>query len=130
MTFTFSEPMSPESILAGWSGLATNVTVRFTKGTRDVVLTVYDAANSTALALGSVAVIKRYVTANTVFTASTMVLSANTISITLGTASGSPTTATGNSALRWTTSTAATDRAGNPLALDTVDESGGAGLDF
>jgi hypothetical protein len=130
LTFTFSEPMLPASILAGWTGAATPVVVRFTNGNPDVI-TVFDSTNTTQLALGTVTSGKKYVTANTTFTASSMVVSGNTIAVTLGTASGATAIANGTSTLQWTTSTAATDRAGNPLRAATVLETGSlADLDF
>jgi hypothetical protein len=129
LTYTFSEPMLPGSILAGWSGAATPVVVRFDDGNPDVI-TVYDAANSVQLALGGVAAAKKYVDASMTFTGSTAVLSGSAISITLGTPSGPTERATGTSRLEWTTSVAATDRAGNPLVGATVSESGGGDLDF
>jgi hypothetical protein len=121
--------MRAASILSGWTGAATPAVVRFTNGNPDV-LTVFDLTNTTQLALGSVTSGKKYVTANTTFTASTIVLSGNTISLTLGAPSGSTSTANGNSTFHWTTSTAATDRAGNPLTAATVLETGAADLDF
>ena len=51
LTYMFSEPMKPASILAGWTGAATAVVVRFTNGNPDVI-TVFDATNATQLALG------------------------------------------------------------------------------
>ena len=64
------------------------------------------------------------------FTGSTMVLGGSAISITLGTPSGATLKATGTNRLEWTTSTAATDRAGNPVVGAVVAETGGADLDF
>lgn len=129
LMFTFSEPMRPSSILAGWSGAATPVTVRFANGNPDV-LTVWDPATGAQLGLGSATSGKKYVTATTTFTASNMVLSANTITVTLGTTIGSTSSATGTSTLMWTTSAAATDRAGNPLVAGVVTETGAADSDF
>jgi len=59
-----------------------------------------------------------------------MVLSGNTVSVTLGTPSGGTATAGGTTQLQWTTSTAATDRAGNPPVAATVLETGTLDLDF
>jgi len=129
LTYRFSEPMLPASILSGWVGAATPVVVRIANGSPNVI-TVYDSTNTTQLALGSVTSGKKYVTANTTFTASSMTLTGNTISLTLGTPSGSTQQANGTSTLQWTTSTAATDRAGNPLTAATVLETGTSDLDF
>ena len=129
VTYTFSEPLLASSVLAGWSGAAAPVVVRLHNGNPDI-LTVYNAANAVLLALGSVDTTKKYVDANTTFPGSTMVLSGSTIAITLGTPSGPTQTASGQSRLQWTTSTAATDRAGNPVVAATVAESGAGDLDF
>ena len=129
LIYTFSEAMRPASILAGWTGAPTAVTVRFNNGNPDVV-TVWDAANTTQTALGSVRSGKKYVTGTVVFTDSTAVMSANTVVVTLGTPSGPTSIAKGNTTMQWTTSSAATDLAGNPLAPATVGESGGRNSDF
>lgn len=129
ITNTFSEPMRPASILAGWSGAATPVVVRFTNANPDLI-TVFDATNTTQLALGSSKSGKKYVTGDTAFTGSTMALSGSAITITLGIPSGPTASANGSTTLQWTTSIAATDRAGNPVTSATVLESGGADLDF
>ena len=129
LTYTFSEPMLTASILSGWAGTPTPVVIRITNGNPDVI-TVYNSTNTTQLALGSVTSGKKYVTANTTFTASNMVLTGSTITLTLGTPSGSTATANGSTTLQWTTSTAATDRAGNALTAATVLETGSADLDF
>jgi Bacterial Ig domain/Bacterial Ig-like domain len=129
LTFTFSEPMNPASILAGWTGTATSAVVRFTNGNPDVV-TVFDSANATQLALGSVKSGKKYVTGSMVFTGSSLLMSGSTIAVTLGAPSGSTATANGTTSLQWTTSTAATDRAGNAMTAATVLETGVSDLDF
>lgn len=129
VTYTFSEPMKAASILAGWDGTSTPVTARFTNGSPDA-LTVFNQPNTTLLPLGSVASGTAYITATTTFSGSSMVLSGNTISVTLGTPSPATPTATGTTTLQWTTSTAATDRAGNPLTAGTIAEGGTADLDF
>jgi len=129
ITYSFSEPMAPASILSGWTGAATPVMARFVNGTPDVI-SIFNAADTTQLALGNMTSGKKYVTTTTTFSASSMVLSGNTIVITLGTAGGATATSTQTTSLQWTTSTAATDRAGNPLGATTVTETGALDLDF
>jgi hypothetical protein len=129
VAYTFSEPMKPASILAGWSGAVTPVVVRFTNANPDLV-TVFDATNTTQVALGSVKSGKKYVTGDTTFTGSTMLLSGGVVTVTLGVPSGSTASTNGSTTLQWTTSTAATDRAGNALTAATVLETGLADLDF
>lgn len=134
VTYTFSEPVDAGSILAGWSGGATNVVFRFTNNLTNDSFAVWNAANTTQLPLGSVATAKSYVGANVTFgatgTPSSMVMSGSTITVTLGTASGTVSTATGTAAMTWTPSATATDRAGNALAVAGVTETGAADLDF
>lgn len=136
VTFTYSEPIDPESILAGWNGSATSVGVRIENNvsSRDV-LSVLNPAGTATLPLGSVNLGRNdFVTANTNFgtsgTRSTMTLNGNSITVVLGTASGSPTTASGNGSLIWTPSATATDRAGNAVSTTTLTESGNADRDF
>lgn len=120
ITFTYSEPIDPDSILSGWTGASTNVTVRITNATNDS-LAVWDTANTTQLPLGSVNLANGgYVSANATFgpstaaTKSTMVLSGNGITITLGTlTAGTATTASAAANMAWTPSASAYDRAGN-----------------
>jgi hypothetical protein len=129
ITYSFSEPMSPASILAGWTGATTTVVVRFTNGNPDVV-TVWNATNTTQLALGSVRSGKKYVTGDVLFSGSTAVMSGGTIVVTLGVPNGSTATASGKTQLQWTLSTLATDLAGNPLTAGTVAETGATDNDF
>jgi hypothetical protein len=133
-TYTFSEPIDPGSILAGWTGAATNVVFRFVNGPQTDSFVVYNATNTAQLPLGSVDTGKKYVTQNITFgatgTPSTMVVSGSTITITLGTASGNTSTANGNVNMKWTPSVLATDRAGNPTTLTNVTETGTGDLDF
>ncbi|MFT4049341.1 MAG: Ig-like domain-containing protein [Solirubrobacterales bacterium] len=124
MTYTFSEAMSPTSILAGWSGASTAVTVRLTNAATDT-FTVYNAANNTLLPLGSVTIGTNWVSANATF-AATMVMSGSAITVTLGTMSGGTVaTSTSTFLMVWTPSATATDVAGN--AMSTTTRSAGAG---
>ena len=129
ITYTFSEAMNPASLLAGWTGAPTTVTVRITNGNPDVT-TVWDATNTTQLALGSVRTGKKYVTSTVAFTGSTAVMSGNTVVVTLGTPNGITDVGKGKTALQWTFSTTATDLAGNPMAAGTLSEPGNADADF
>jgi fibronectin type 3 domain-containing protein len=129
ITYTFSEPMSPGSIMSGWTGTSTLVTVRFVNGNPDTI-GIWDAANTTQLALGSFTSGKKYVTANTTFSGSSMLLTGNTVVVTLGTPSATTQSPNGATTLQWTVSTGATDRAGNALTAGTIAETGGADQDF
>jgi hypothetical protein len=134
ITFTFSEQIDPQSILAGWTGAATNVVVRINNTATDTLL-VFNSANTVQLPLGSVNLARTdYVTANRTFgasgTASSMVRSGSTITVTLGTQSGAGTTAAATGTMAWTPSASAYDRAGNVASAAVANETGGADKEF
>lgn len=130
ITYTFSEPIDPETVMAGWTGASTNVVVRIANtGTNDT-LTVWNAANSAQIPLGSVTLGGDYVTVDSTWgasgTPSTMVASGTSITLTFGTEAGATQRVNGNAAAVWTPSGTVTDAAGNALAPAPVTE-GGAG---
>ncbi|HVX32319.1 MAG TPA: hypothetical protein VHA80_04190 [Solirubrobacterales bacterium] len=132
--FTFSEPIDPNSIVAGWTGAATNVVARIANGNPDT-LTVWSATNTVQLPLGSVALGRsEYVSSSATFgatgTPSSMVQSGNTITVTLGTASAGPTTALIAGTMTWTPSSSAYDWAGNPESTAARTESGASDREF
>jgi hypothetical protein len=134
--FTFSEPIDPNSVLAGWTGAATNVVVRLNNNTpvNDQVQ-IFNSTNASQLPLGNVDLARTdFVTANLTFgatgTASSMSMSGNAITVKLGTQSAAGTTAAGTGAMIWTPSATATDRAGNAAATTNRTETGTADLDF
>lgn len=136
VTLTYSEPVEPVSILAGWNGAVTSVVVRITHGGGgNDVLTVRNAANSAQLPLGSINLGRTdYVAATRDFgatgVASQMTRSGNSIAFTLGTPSGVTTTAAAAGSVVWTPSATATDVAGNPSTTTAKTETGAADLDF
>lgn len=130
VTFTFSEAMDPASILAGWTGASTTVTVRLNNNGNNDRLYVYNAANTVATNLGYVRTGGNYVSGNRTFTGSTMVMSGNTIVVTLGTPSGSVRTYNNNRASVWYPVAAATDPAGNPMSTTTRTETGPSDRNF
>ncbi len=128
ITYTFSEPIDPNSILASWTGASTNIVLRLNDGgAGNDTVTIFNSANTSQLPLGSVSLARTdYTTANITFgasgTASTMVMSGNAITITLGTQSAAATTGGGNSTMVWTPSATATDRAANACSTTTRNE--------
>jgi hypothetical protein len=130
ITYTFSEPVDPNSILSGWTGASTNVVLRLTDGVvANDTVTIFNSGNTTQLNLGSVNLGRIDYTAtgtNLTFgatgTASTMVLGGNAITVTLGTQSAAATTAGGNGTMIWTPVATATDRAGNACSTATRNE--------
>ncbi len=136
VVLTFSEPIDPRSILAGWTGAATSVVVRITEGgAGNDALTVRNMTNSAQLPLGSVNLGRTdFVTATRDFgatsTAATMTQSGNAITLTLGTPSGTTGTGAGAAAMIWTPVATATDIAGNAATTTARTETGTADLDF
>ena len=143
VTFTYSEAIEPESVLAGWNGNSTSVVVRIVNGALggDDELRVYNAADSSQLPLGVVDLdrsdyvggllggeIARFGASGT---ASTMAMSGSSITVTLGTHSGQAAgTAGGNGTASWSPSATATDRAGNGASTASASEGGAADKEF
>lgn len=147
IVFTASEPLEPESILAGWNGTATNVVVRvFDNGTLGLgndALQVYNAANTTLLPLGTVdlgradyvtGLLGGAITFGAGATASKMTMSGNSVTIVLGTYAPAGLairgTALGNGTMAWTPVATPFDRAANAMSTTAVTETGTADKDF
>jgi hypothetical protein len=132
ITFTFSEPMDPDRILAAWTGASTSVTVRLANGGGGDTVAIWNAGNTAQLPLGSVNLGRTdYLPGGTrTFTTSAMVMSGSTITITLGTPSGGVGTAAGTGTMVWTPSTTAWDWASNAVSAATASESGAADKEF
>ncbi len=151
IVFSFSEPVEPESVLAGWNGAATPVVVRLIDNgllglplANDAVQ-IYNAANSTLLPLGTVDLGRGDYAAgllggNAKFgatgTASTMTMSGSTVTVVLGTFSTTAligperTTAGGTGTMSWTLVATPFDRAANAMSTAAAGESGGADKEF
>jgi hypothetical protein len=130
--YTFSEPLEPISILAGWSGSSTIVTVRLiSKGGSDRVQ-IWNSGNSAQLPVGTIMLNRTdYATKTSSFTGSSMVLAGNVLTVTLGTTiSTSVTTAAGTGTTRFNASATITDLAGNAASTANCNESGTADVDF
>jgi hypothetical protein len=136
ITFTFSEQIDPESILAGWTGASTNVTVEFQDGGCLLVLCGSDTFSITSLPFGLVDLNSAgYYGCNVIgivcdktpasFVNSTMVASTNTITITLGTrsgGSGSFNDVGSNNDMAWDSITTPFDAAGNAASGNAFTE--------
>lgn len=122
--FTFSEPMDPSSIVAGWNGLTSQtVTLRLIQNASGDRVQIWDAANAVRLPLGQIRLGGTGYTTTTVsFTGATMTMSGATITVVLGAPSGAVTTASVVSTMRWTPSSTATDRAANACSSMAVNE--------
>jgi hypothetical protein len=150
VVFTFSEPIDPQSILAGWNGAATNVTVRIVDNgllglsIGNDELFIYNAANSATLPFDAVNLGRGDYVAGLLGgsigfgasgTHSTMVMSANTVTVTLGTYAAEGilvgrTTAAGVGSMVWTPLTTPYDRAGNPMSTTAATQSGAPKKNF
>lgn len=129
VTYTFSEQMLASSILAGWTGESTAVRVRLNQATTDT-MTIWNAANTAQLPMGSVRIGTGHVTSSAVLNA-TMIRTENTILITFGTqVSGTVSTSAANVTMRWTPSTTAKDLAGNSMSSTARTETGAADREF
>ncbi len=131
ITYTFSETIDPSSVMAGWDGTATSVTLRLTNNAGGDRVTVFNGA--TQLNLGTVNLGRTDYTTGTVnFTGSTMVQSGAVITITLGTPDQPSRlrTAAGNGTMTWTPSASALDPAGNACSTASRTESGPADPEF
>jgi hypothetical protein len=136
ITYTFSEPIDPNTILSGWTGSSTSVVVRLNDGGggSDTV-TIYNSTNTTQLNLGSVSLGRTdYCSTNRTFgangTASTMVMSGSAVTVTLGTQSAAASTASGTGTMSWTPSASARDRADNAMPTTAKSETGSADKEF
>jgi chitinase len=132
LTFTFSEQVLTTSILAGWNGSSTAVTVHINNQGANDRLEVWNAANTAKLPLTStfLALTNNYVTADTTFNG-TMVQSGANITVTLGTLTGGTVTTDATTGLMsWPSSATVTDIAGNACTGNTAAESGAADTDF
>ena len=133
VTFTFSEPVEPSTILSGWTGSSTTVTVVLLQqnGAGGDRLQVWDGANATQLPFGLVRLFRTdYVSADVTFSSSTMVMSGSTITVTLGSPSGATSTAAGTGNATWGPTASITDRAGNACSTAAATESGAADAEF
>jgi Bacterial Ig domain len=130
VTFTYSETVLTSSILAGWNGTSTAVTVKFINAGASDQVEVWNAGTTAILPLtgaANVALNGNYVTASSTVTA-TMVQSGSNIVITLTATPASNRAGVGT--MNWTPSATVTDIAGNACTTTAVNETGGAGADF
>ena len=124
LVYTFSEPIDPASIQAGWSGASTTVNPTIAPG--DTI--------TAATALGSVSTgAAGYVqTANVTCSTTTMVMSGSTITLNLNNCLPTARLKSGSvtETFVWTPSALATDQAGNPMSIAPVNEVGGPKANF
>ncbi len=148
ISFTYSDLMSPGSILPGWSGATpAPIYLRVRDGnllgsgsSGDTLQFSSDAAGNSQLRLGSVNLHANVVKSNKTSTfaasvaiATQLVGGANVsvVTVTVGAlASGSPPTTAVAAQMVWTPAATATDLSGNPCSVTPVSESGTLDRDF
>jgi len=132
ITFTFSEPILPTSVLSTFTGASATVGVRFINSASADGFTVVDGSGAATLKLDTgttttagVALNGQFVRATATITG-TMTRSADghSFTIVLGTVSATvaATSAAPATNIRWNVKAGATDRAGNAVAAATVTE--------
>lgn len=154
MTFTFSEPIDPQSILNGWSGTSTPVLVKVVDGgcvtilCSDDKVEIYSAGN-VILPLGPVllnrndyngtGILQILQLAPAVFgasgTTSTMAITQgtpSTLEVILGTwnGAGSPNVGGASDTMSWTLSDSIYDAGGNPLSGSSINEGAPSDKEF
>jgi hypothetical protein len=126
VTYTFSEPMLASSILTGWSGASTAVTVELgNSGSNDTV-----SVSTGGVNLGVVDTGGNYVR-NTRTVNATMALSGSTVTLAFtSTAPRGQLFTVASSTMAWAPSSGATDPAGNAAVTTPRTQSGAPGLNF
>jgi hypothetical protein len=134
VTYTWNEPIDPESLIAGWNGGSpTMVTARISfNGGGNGRFRLRDAAGVTTLPFGTVYLQRNYVTATTMFPNSTITMLGNTVRVVLGAPAvpANMVTVTVASTPTWTPSAAAYDAAGNAMAPAAITLPGGPRIFF
>jgi hypothetical protein len=126
VTYTFSEPMSANSIKAGWSGGVTGVNVALgNSASNDTV-----AVSTAGWNLGTIATGGNYVASNRTVAAN-MALVGSTVTLTFtSTAPTGQLNTVASSTMVWTPSTTAADPAGNAMVAAARTQSGAPKQNF
>lgn len=129
VTFTFSEPIEPDSILAGWDGGPTTVILRLVNNPGGDRIQI--RVGAITLPFGTVNLGRTdYTNATRNFTGSTMQMTGSSITVTLGMPSGAVRTAAGPGTIIWTPVNTPYDRAANPCLIIAAIESGAVDPEF
>ena len=134
ITFTYSTPMTPSSILAGWDGTGSpTVRVRVVNVGQNDLLTV-ESAGGTLLGLTATAGVKlgaNHMSGPDILFAATMTRSGSSFTVALGTqTSGQAPTVGVAASMTWNPSAAATDVGGEACLTTPALESGTAAPNF
>jgi hypothetical protein len=129
ITYTWSSPIDPESLLSGWDGGSpTTVTVRIKNMGPNDRLSVEGPTGT--LSFGVVSLQQNYSQGTRDFTGSTITMIGNTVTIVLGIPSGAVNTVTVATPTTWQGDSGAYDAAGNPCSTITITGSGSPRIDF
>jgi hypothetical protein len=130
ITYTWSEPIDPESLVPGWDGGSpTTVTVRLANnGAGDQVRIRSSAGNLNNF--GTVFLQQDYISGAGDFTGSAITMLGNAVTIVLGTQSGTTKLVTVATPTTWQASTGSYDAAGNACSNATITGSGSPRIDF
>ena len=129
LTYTWSTPIDPESLLSGWDGGSpTTVTVRIKNMGPNDRLTVEGPAGT--LNFGVVALQQNYAQGTRDFTGSAITMIGNTVTIVLGIPNGAVNTVTVATPTTWQGDNAAYSASGNPCSTATITGSGSPRIDF
>jgi hypothetical protein len=133
VTYTWNEPIDPESLIPGWNGGSpTTVAARLSYNGGNTRFRVRNAAGTATIqAFGRVLLGRTYTTASVNFMNSTITMLGNTVTIVLGTpAAPSPVKVTATSSAQWTGDAGAYDAAGNACTTTTITASGSPKIFF
>jgi hypothetical protein len=127
LTYVYSEPIDPISLIAGWDGTATAVTA--TVANLPVADAVTVSVGGAAVPLGTVTLNSKYVSATATFNA-TLRVEGSDVVLVLGTMTAGKTRVGTTATMSWTPATGAFDRAGNAALATAASESGTFDKDF
>ncbi len=133
MTFTFTGPIDPQSVVAGWNGTSTPVSLRFTNagGAKGDRIVVYNAANSATLPLNRLNIGGTgYITSNGNDGAGSMTMTGSTITITVTSVGSAGIGTAPSSTMSWQVNAGMYDAAGNVCPAATVTQNGGPKINF
>ena len=127
VTYTWSEPIDPQSLVAGWNGgspITVAARISFNGGGNGR-FRIRNAAGTTTLTFGTAYLGQNYVTASVNFMNSTITMLGNTATVVLGTPAAATTvTVTTPSTAQWRGNAGAYDAAGNACAAILVNAGG------
>jgi hypothetical protein len=133
ISLTWSEPILPASVLAGWTGASQAIRVSVANSAANDQMDFLNSSGAARLPLVLSATDLKlggnFVTTAVSFNA-TMVRSGNTITVTLGSKISGTVTTAAVGTMTWRPSATATDATGKPSTTTMVTESGTADRDF